>query len=299
LNLTTSRTLETGIKQLFWDSRAEWTLSIYDIERKNVYAAQGGQQLNIAGRQLSKGVELDAAVRPVKELTVWGNIAYVNAEYADYVFAGGSFSGNTPPNAERCLQCRRIVPLPDAMAVAGPKSAHRSVMSAIASIPTRTRSSSWLTRSRTPMFVDIDRTRVAFRVRNLTDEKYVAWGDPFYPDQVAGRARWLRSLGLVQILMVAPFPHDRALIVVHRWLGVAFCLLFAMWFATGIVMHFVPFPALTETGASMGSHRLRYAVKYDPAEAVAASKLTNVTRVRLWERTDGPAYVVSGDHPVQ
>ena len=38
----------------------------------------------------------------------------------------------------------------------------------------------------------------------------------------------------------------RALILLHRWLGVAFCLLFAMWFATGIVMHFVPFPALTE-----------------------------------------------------
>ena len=38
----------------------------------------------------------------------------------------------------------------------------------------------------------------------------------------------------------------RALMLLHRWLGVAFCLLFAMWFASGIVMHFVPFPALTE-----------------------------------------------------
>ena len=36
----------------------------------------------------------------------------------------------------------------------------------------------------------------------------------------------------------------RALILLHRWLGVVFCLLFAMWFATGIVMHFVPFPVL-------------------------------------------------------
>jgi len=32
------------------------------------------------------------------------------------------------------------------------------------------------------------------------------------------------------------------LVAVHRWWGIAFCLLFAMWFATGIVMHFVPFP---------------------------------------------------------
>jgi hypothetical protein len=39
----------------------------------------------------------------------------------------------------------------------------------------------------------------------------------------------------------------RALILLHRWPGVAFCLLFAMWFATGIVMHLVPFPALPES----------------------------------------------------
>ena len=38
----------------------------------------------------------------------------------------------------------------------------------------------------------------------------------------------------------------RALIFIHRWLGIPFSLLFAMWFATGIVMHFVPYPNLTE-----------------------------------------------------
>src|SRR5262245_17904175 len=42
----------------------------------------------------------------------------------------------------------------------------------------------------------------------------------------------------------------RALATIHRWWGVAFCLLFAMWFASGIVMHFVPFPARTAAGAT-------------------------------------------------
>jgi len=42
----------------------------------------------------------------------------------------------------------------------------------------------------------------------------------------------------------------RLLVVLHRWWGVAFCLLFAMWFATGIVMHFVPFPARGDQGRS-------------------------------------------------
>jgi uncharacterized iron-regulated membrane protein len=45
----------------------------------------------------------------------------------------------------------------------------------------------------------------------------------------------------------------RTLVLLHRWLGIAFCLLFAMWFATGMVMHFVPFPALTEAERVGGS----------------------------------------------
>jgi hypothetical protein len=43
------------------------------------------------------------------------------------------------------------------------------------------------------------------------------------------------------------------LAALHRWWGVAFCLLFAMWFASGIVMHFMPFPARSEVGRVGGS----------------------------------------------
>jgi PepSY-associated transmembrane protein len=42
----------------------------------------------------------------------------------------------------------------------------------------------------------------------------------------------------------------RALATLHRWWGVAFCLLFAMWFASGIVMHFVPYPERHERPAT-------------------------------------------------
>ena len=40
------------------------------------------------------------------------------------------------------------------------------------------------------------------------------------------------------------------LATLHRWWGVGFCLLFAMWFASGIVMHFVPFPERHERPAT-------------------------------------------------
>jgi PepSY-associated TM region len=87
----------------------------------------------------------------------------------------------------------------------------------------------------------------------------------------------------------------RALILLHRSLGVAFCLFFAMWFASGIVMHFVPFPVLTEAERFAGLAALDLGrVQHGPAEAVKASGIEGATRVRLVERSDGPLYVVSG-----
>lgn len=87
----------------------------------------------------------------------------------------------------------------------------------------------------------------------------------------------------------------RALVVLHRWLGVVFCLFFAMWFASGIVMHFVPFPALTDEQRTAAMVPLDLAgVAHSPAEAVSAAGIAAVTRVRLIERPDGAIYLVSG-----
>lgn len=57
----------------------------------------------------------------------------------------------------------------------------------------------------------------------------------------------------------------RFLAALHRWWGVAFCLLFAMWFASGIVMHFVPFPARSEQPlpAGIDARAAGEAIDYD------------------------------------
>ena len=34
------------------------------------------------------------------------------------------------------------------------------------------------------VFSAVDQTRLSFRVRNLTNKQYAAWGDPGYPDQI-------------------------------------------------------------------------------------------------------------------
>lgn len=38
----------------------------------------------------------------------------------------------------------------------------------------------------------------------------------------------------------------RSLLLFHRWAGIATGLLFALWIGSGLVMLYVPFPALTE-----------------------------------------------------
>jgi hypothetical protein len=87
----------------------------------------------------------------------------------------------------------------------------------------------------------------------------------------------------------------KALVLLHRWLGIGFCLLFAMWFASGIVMHFVPFPSLTETERFAGLLPIDVGrLHYGPDEAVAVSHIKDARRVRLIQRADGPVYIVSG-----
>ncbi|MGY8668634.1 PepSY domain-containing protein [Bradyrhizobium sp. UFLA05-109] len=85
-----------------------------------------------------------------------------------------------------------------------------------------------------------------------------------------------------------------ATILLHRWLGIAFCLLFAMWFASGIVMHFVPFPSLGEAERFEGLAPLAQAGEViGPSDAVRASGLSDAAHVRLIQRSDGPVYVIA------
>jgi len=191
LNLTTSQTYETGLRQLFWDKKAEWSLSVYDIQRQNVYAATGGMTLNIAGQENAKGVEIAAAVKPTTAWKFWGNFAYVDARYADYDFTGGSFSGNAPPNvpqivANAGVSYRFETRLPVELGLSARYVGNRFNSDG------NTVTMDAYTVADAYVFVDIpksffpavDQTRVSFRVRNLFDQRYAVWGDPFYPDQI-------------------------------------------------------------------------------------------------------------------
>jgi iron complex outermembrane receptor protein len=184
LKLTRANTIEGGVKQLFWERKAEWNLALYDIERRNVYAAAGGQSLNFAGKQRSKGVELSAAVRPVRAWNLWGNVAYTDAKYADFALADGtSLSGNKPPNVPRIVanagasyRFNTITPLEIGASVRHVGARYHSDFNTVKLLA--------YTVGDAFAAVDISKTKLAFRVRNVTNEKYAIWSDPFYPDQI-------------------------------------------------------------------------------------------------------------------
>jgi hypothetical protein len=70
----------------------------------------------------------------------------------------------------------------------------------------------------------------------------------------------------------------RVLTLLHRWWGVVFCLLFAMWFASGVVMHFVPFPERLGADRFAGGMLIdRDKVAHGPSEAVAASDILDAS----------------------
>jgi hypothetical protein len=73
----------------------------------------------------------------------------------------------------------------------------------------------------------------------------------------------------------------RALIFVHRWLGVALCLLFLLWFPSGIVMMYWPFPDVSP------ADRLEHATALD-ASAIALLPDEAVARLGLDDQEPRP-----------
>jgi iron complex outermembrane receptor protein len=191
LNLTTSQTYETGVKQVLWGDKAEWSLSLFDIDRQNVYAAAGGMTLNIAGQENAKGVEISGAIKPTTAWKFWGNFAFVNARYADYDFAGGSFSGNTPPNvpavvanAGASYRFDTRLPVEIGMSARYVGDRYNSDANTVIMDPYTVADAYVFVDIPKYFFPAVDQTRVTFRVRNLFNREYAVWGDPFYPDQI-------------------------------------------------------------------------------------------------------------------
>ena len=163
------------------DKRAEATIAAYDIERRNVYVALTNAIATEAGEVHTRGVELAGAVRPIDNLKLWGNVAFTQSQFGDF----DVWTGNTVPNVAPVIINTGASYRFDELALAGRDrrldAACRTALSVsqdnlTAMLP--------YTTGDLYAFVDIpgrdlswqglEKMRVSFRVRNLTNALYAA-----------------------------------------------------------------------------------------------------------------------------
>ncbi len=90
-----SEQTKAGIKANLWGGKAQTTLAVYELERKNVAIPDRTGITRQTGTQRSRGVELEIAAEPLPRLRTFFSYAYTDAELTE--FAELVFLGNTPP----------------------------------------------------------------------------------------------------------------------------------------------------------------------------------------------------------
>jgi iron complex outermembrane recepter protein len=194
LALTSAQIYETGVKQLFWDDRAEWTFAAYDITRNNVYVQTSPTTFDLAGEITTKGIELAGAVRPVDNVKLWGNVALTQARYGNFDFVGGSWTGNTPSNVAPIIinagasyrfdHWRWPVEIGGSVRHVGNRYLYEDDATTMDAYTTADAYAFVDIPGKDFARPDINNVRITFRVRNLTNAVYAAFSDPGYPDQV-------------------------------------------------------------------------------------------------------------------
>jgi iron complex outermembrane recepter protein len=201
LTLTSAEIYETGVKQLFWDNRAEWTFAAYDITRRNVYVPITDTVSTLAGEIATKGIELAGAVRPIDPLKLWGNVAWTQARYENFdqvldPVSGvvENWTGNTPSNVAPIIinagasyrfdHWQWPVEIGGSVRHVGNRYLYEDDATTMDAYTTADVYAFVDIPGRDLDWPDIKTLRVTFRVRNLTNAVYAAFSDPGYPDQV-------------------------------------------------------------------------------------------------------------------
>jgi iron complex outermembrane receptor protein len=201
LALTSAAIYETGVKQIFWDNRAEWTFAAYDIKRNNVYVQTSDTTFDLAGEIATKGIELAGAVNPIRPLKLWGNVAWTRARYEDFdnvvdpvTGAIESWTGNTPSNVAPIIvnagasyrfdRWRWPVEIGASVRHVGNRYLFEDDATTMDAYTTADAYAFVDIPGKDLGWPDIKTMRATFRVRNLTNAVYAAFSDPGYPDQV-------------------------------------------------------------------------------------------------------------------
>ena len=190
LQLTSSRIYETGAKQKFWDDKAEWTVSAYDIRQRNVVVPISTTVSDIAAEVATKGIEVAGAVSPIDGLKLWGNAAWTHARFVNF----DVFTGNTPPDVApvivnagasyRFNHWRWPVEFGGSVRHVGNRFVAQDNQTTMDSYTTADVYAFVDIPGRDVATPEIEKLRITFRVRNLTNAIYAQWADPGLPDQI-------------------------------------------------------------------------------------------------------------------
>lgn len=83
----------------------------------------------------------------------------------------------------------------------------------------------------------------------------------------------------------------RWLYLTHRWIGIVSCLLFVMWFVSGLVLVYVPYPALDREEWLAGQAPIEWeSVAVAPSEAYAGWDPADLRRLHLEMRGSEPVW---------
>lgn len=180
-DLTTGRQFELGSKFDFADGKGVATVAAYAIRRRNLAITDPANPTRTipVGQQSSRGIELAAAWRASAALLVQGNLAYVDAQYDDFVEPSGgvpvSRAGKTPPNVPARVVNLWLTRSFGSAWEAGADLRHVSARDAnnanTISAPAYTLLGAFATYRFTP------HTHLTLRGRNLTDKVYARWID--------------------------------------------------------------------------------------------------------------------------
>jgi iron complex outermembrane receptor protein len=190
LDLTSAHIYETGVKVISDDKRAEATLAAYDIVRHNVFVALTNAISTEAGEVHTRGVELAGAVRPIENLKLWGNVAFTQSQFGDF----GASTGNTVPNVApviintgasyRFESWRWPVEIGSSLRHVGQRFVSQDNLTVMLPYTTADLYAFVDIPGRDLWWQGLEKMRVGFRVRNLTNALYAQYADPGLPDSV-------------------------------------------------------------------------------------------------------------------
>lgn len=88
----------------------------------------------------------------------------------------------------------------------------------------------------------------------------------------------------------------RWLYLVHRWIGIATCLLLAMWVFSGLVMLYVPYPSLTQAERMEGLGPINWTVVLPQPPTILRADSSGSPRAFVLEQgLDGPVWRIRSD----